>query len=158
MYIYYSIRNNSGPWTLVRIVEFSVIEGVCFQRFHCTWIFHLPIRQSHCRKHHLWFQHCMDIYPWLLQHNDSSFLALKKTTFQFSTASYEFFMKPEISAEYHLVGGVLAGDNLMNLMVDYTASHCFVVLVLRLCERRPCSSFHMAWVAMGLLLHILCTV
>ena len=28
MYIYYSIGNNSGPWTLVRIVEVSVIGGV----------------------------------------------------------------------------------------------------------------------------------
>ena len=37
MYIYYSysIRNNSGPRTLVRIVEVSVIGGVCFRRFHC---------------------------------------------------------------------------------------------------------------------------
>ena len=98
------------------------------------------------------------LYGYIPLATSARFLALKKTTFQFSTASYEFFMKPEISAEYHLVGGVLAGDNLMNLMVDYTASHCFVVLVLRLCERRPCSSFHMAWVAMGLLLHILCSV
>ena len=36
MYIYYSIGNNSGPRTLVRIVEVSVIGGVRFQRFHCT--------------------------------------------------------------------------------------------------------------------------
>ena len=35
MYIYYSIGNNSGPWTLVRIVEVSVIGGVRFRRFHC---------------------------------------------------------------------------------------------------------------------------
>ena len=28
MYIHYSIGNNSGPWTLVRIVEVSVIGGV----------------------------------------------------------------------------------------------------------------------------------
>ena len=35
MYIYYSIGNNSGPQTLVRIVEVSVIGGVCFRRFHC---------------------------------------------------------------------------------------------------------------------------
>ena len=33
MYIY--IGNNSGPWTLVRIVEVSVIGGVRFRRFHC---------------------------------------------------------------------------------------------------------------------------
>ena len=26
---------NSGPWTLVRIVEVSVIGGVHFRRFHC---------------------------------------------------------------------------------------------------------------------------
>ena len=26
---------NSGPWTLVRIVEVSVIGGVRFRRFHC---------------------------------------------------------------------------------------------------------------------------
>ena len=36
MYIHYSIGNNSGPWTLVRIVEVSVIGGVRFRRFHCT--------------------------------------------------------------------------------------------------------------------------
>ena len=36
MYIYYSIGNNSGPRTLVRIVEVSVIGGVRFRRFHCT--------------------------------------------------------------------------------------------------------------------------
>ena len=36
MYIYYSIGNNSGPWTLVRIVEVSVIGGVRFRRFHCV--------------------------------------------------------------------------------------------------------------------------
>ena len=35
MYIHYSIGNNSGLWTLVRIVEVSVIGGVCFRRFHC---------------------------------------------------------------------------------------------------------------------------
>ena len=35
MYIYYSIGNNSGPWTLIRIVEVSVIGGVHFRRFHC---------------------------------------------------------------------------------------------------------------------------
>ena len=35
MYIYYSIGNNSGPRTLVRIVEVSVIGGVRFWRFHC---------------------------------------------------------------------------------------------------------------------------
>ena len=35
MYIYYSIGNNSGPRTLVRIVEVSVIGGVRFRRFHC---------------------------------------------------------------------------------------------------------------------------
>ena len=35
MYIYYSIGNNSGPQTLVRIVEVSVIGGVRFRRFHC---------------------------------------------------------------------------------------------------------------------------
>ena len=35
MYIYYSIGNNLRPLTLVRIVEVSVIGGVCF---HCTHI------------------------------------------------------------------------------------------------------------------------
>ena len=35
MYIHYSIGNNSGPRTLVRIVEVSVIGGVRFWRFHC---------------------------------------------------------------------------------------------------------------------------
>ena len=35
MYIYYSIGNNSGPRTLVRTVEVSVIGGVHFRRFHC---------------------------------------------------------------------------------------------------------------------------
>ena len=38
MYIYYSIGNNSGPQTLVRIVEVSVIGGVRFRRFHCITI------------------------------------------------------------------------------------------------------------------------
>ena len=37
MYIYYSIGNNLGPRTLVRIVEVSVIGGVRFRRFHCIW-------------------------------------------------------------------------------------------------------------------------
>ena len=35
MYIHYSTGNNSGPQTLVRIVEISVIGGVHFWRFHC---------------------------------------------------------------------------------------------------------------------------
>ena len=37
MYIHYSIGNNSGPRTLVCIVEVSVIGGVHFRRFHCIW-------------------------------------------------------------------------------------------------------------------------
>ena len=36
MYIHYSIGNNSGPRSLVRIVEVTVIGGVRFRRFHCT--------------------------------------------------------------------------------------------------------------------------
>ena len=36
MYIHYSTGNNSGPQTLVRIVEVSVIGGVHFRRFHCN--------------------------------------------------------------------------------------------------------------------------
>ena len=36
MYIYYSIGNNLGLRTLVRIVEVSVIGGVRFWRFHCS--------------------------------------------------------------------------------------------------------------------------
>ena len=35
MYIHYSIGNNSGPRTLVRIVEVTVIGRVRFRRFHC---------------------------------------------------------------------------------------------------------------------------
>ena len=35
MYIHYSTGNNSGPRTLVHIVEVSVIGGVHFWRFHC---------------------------------------------------------------------------------------------------------------------------
>ena len=38
MYIYYSIGNNLRLRTLVRIVEVSVIGGVCFRRFHCNHI------------------------------------------------------------------------------------------------------------------------
>ena len=38
MYIRYSIGNNSGLWTLVHIVEISVIGGVRFRRFHCKQI------------------------------------------------------------------------------------------------------------------------
>ena len=37
MYIHYSTGNNSGPRTLVRIVEVSVIGGVHFRRFHCSF-------------------------------------------------------------------------------------------------------------------------
>ena len=33
--VHYSIGNNSGPWTLVRIVEVSVIGRVHFRRLHC---------------------------------------------------------------------------------------------------------------------------
>ena len=33
--MYVRIGNNSGPQTLVRIVEVSVIGGVRFRRFHC---------------------------------------------------------------------------------------------------------------------------
>ena len=40
MYIYYSTGNNSGPRTLVRIVEVSVIGGVRFRRFHCKQFLH----------------------------------------------------------------------------------------------------------------------
>ena len=36
MYIHYSIGNNSGPRTLVCIVDVSVIGGVRFRRFHCS--------------------------------------------------------------------------------------------------------------------------
>ena len=39
MYIYYSIGNNLGPQTLVRIVDVSVIGGVHFRRFHCITFF-----------------------------------------------------------------------------------------------------------------------
>ena len=38
MYIHYSTGNNSGPRTLVRIVEVYVIGGVHFQRFHCMTV------------------------------------------------------------------------------------------------------------------------
>ena len=41
------------------------------------------------------------------QHNDSNFMPLKIISHQFSTASYEFLMKPKVSAECHLVGRVL---------------------------------------------------
>jgi len=44
MYIYYSIGNNSGPRTLVRIVEVSVIGGVRFRRFHCIFFNYLSDR------------------------------------------------------------------------------------------------------------------
>ena len=37
MYIHYSTGNNLGPRNLVRIVEVSVIGGVHFRRFHCTY-------------------------------------------------------------------------------------------------------------------------
>ena len=37
MYIHYSTGNISGPRTLVRIVEISVIGGVHFRRFYCNW-------------------------------------------------------------------------------------------------------------------------
>ena len=40
MYIHYSTGNNSGPRTLVRIVEVSVIGGVHFRRFHCISCFY----------------------------------------------------------------------------------------------------------------------
>ena len=39
MYIHYSTGNNSGPQTLVRIVEVSIIGGVHFRRFHCKYNF-----------------------------------------------------------------------------------------------------------------------
>ena len=39
------------------------------------------------------------------------FLALKEISHQFSTASYVFMMKPEVSVKWHLVGGVLAWNN-----------------------------------------------
>jgi len=42
MYIYYTIGNNSGPQTLVRIVEVSVIGGVHFWRFHCSSLQDVP--------------------------------------------------------------------------------------------------------------------
>ena len=38
MYMYYSIGNNSGPRSLVCIVEVSVIGGVRFRRFHCIYV------------------------------------------------------------------------------------------------------------------------
>ena len=40
--VHVRIGNNSGPWTLVRIVEVSVIGGVCLRRFHCTTQSFLP--------------------------------------------------------------------------------------------------------------------
>ena len=49
MYIHYSTGNNSGPWTLVRIVEVSVIGGVHFRRFHC--IYACAIRQLFATHH-----------------------------------------------------------------------------------------------------------
>ena len=52
MYIHYSIGNNSGPRTLVCIVEVSVIGGVHFRRFHCSqMIYHRggePEWAMHC--------------------------------------------------------------------------------------------------------------
>ena len=46
MYIHYSIGNNSGLQTLVRIVEVSVIGGVCFRRFHCSIILYFSFYSS----------------------------------------------------------------------------------------------------------------
>ena len=43
MYIHYSIGNNSGPRTLVRIVEVSIIGGVCFRRFHLLHIVNIRL-------------------------------------------------------------------------------------------------------------------
>ena len=55
MYIYYSIGNNSGLWTLVRIVEVSVIGGVCFRRFHCNHI--LPTElETKCTRPLMYFR------------------------------------------------------------------------------------------------------
>ena len=51
-----------------------------------------------------------------LETHDSSFFS--KISYQFSTASYEFLMKPEVSTKFHLVGGVLVHGWL----------HCFVLL------------------------------
>ena len=57
-------------------------------------IFHLPIENTICG--------CNTRNPWLLQHNFGT--EKKLAIMQFSTASYEFLMKPEVSAECHLVG------------------------------------------------------
>ena len=52
MYIYYSIGNNSGPRTLVHIVEVSVIGGVRFRRYHCSrfqlWQLYLDYSCTSC--------------------------------------------------------------------------------------------------------------
>ena len=86
--------------------------------FITTWA-EFPIRQSHCRKHHLWFQHWKPLATsaWWQQLFGNDYWA----SYHFSTASYEFFMKPMVLAKCHLMGGVLPWDNLMNLMVDHTA-------------------------------------
>ena len=75
----------------------------------------ISIRQSHCRKHHLWFQHWKPLATsaWWQQ-----FLARKKLAI---SSQLQAMMKPGVLANYHLMGGVLARNNLMNLMVDNTA-------------------------------------
>ena len=59
MYIHYSTRNNSGPQTLVHIVEVSIIGGVHFWRFHCSnflvwYLSFLVISRQLFNKHAIW--------------------------------------------------------------------------------------------------------
>ena len=137
--------------------------GFCNINYFLGRSFHLPIRQSHCRKHHLWFQHCMDIYPWLLHAAQwQQFLSI-----DFSTASYKIFYEAwdicwippsgwglgwrqlDESHGWSHCQPLLCGPRSMK-HAD-TIWLCYISLVPRLRERRDSSSSHMAWVAMGLL-------
>jgi len=59
MYIYYSIGNNSGPRTLVHIVEVSVIGGVRFRRFHCIVFINSFALHTSYQLHSLTYSHSM---------------------------------------------------------------------------------------------------
>ena len=93
------------PWALLTLITFWGEFSIC---------------QSHCRKRHLWLQH------WKLLATSAQWPQFEKNELGLSlqsqlTASYEFLIKLEVSAKCHLVGGVLAWDNLMNLVFDHTA-------------------------------------
>ena len=94
------------------------------------------IHQSHCRTHHLWLQHWKPLA--------TSACTMTAVFWHWKKISYTsvlnckpwILIKPKISAKCHLVGGVLARDNFMNLMDASYGNILLCLLQFRLLQSR----------------------